>query len=170
MRAPFVALEFKWGSAPFPVFPMRYHFSFSCHLPKVISLFYFVCPVWGVQIHYPTWIVPSRLLCEKCKTRRMMLLLFYPMIPSVFSSRLKTDSKDDWGRVSDLRQFLARRALSFYVDAYARAENRRQNYVLGKCRNTPSVLSAYRDAYVTRPQTQRLVCLWNYETKWHILV
>ncbi len=26
-------------------------------------------------------------------------LLFLPMIPSVLSSRLKTDSKDDWGRV-----------------------------------------------------------------------
>ncbi len=37
---------------------------------------------------------------ERRETSSPSLLFFLPMIPSVLSSRLKTDSKDDWGRVS----------------------------------------------------------------------
>ncbi len=41
----------------------------------------------GTHLFSWAWLVPSRLICKNCKTRRMM-------------GRLTTDSKDDWGRVT----------------------------------------------------------------------
>ncbi len=49
--------------------------------------------------YFPLWVITCDLLADSSPVVSYAKILFLPMIPSVLSSRLKTDSKDDWGRV-----------------------------------------------------------------------